>query len=476
MIVGRAAGLQFPIRGGCHNHTVCSTLRGIFLLTLALLPACGGTGPPPPDVLLVVVDTLRADRSVLHPEATLTPALAALGARGAVYRQAVSPASWTLPAMASLFAGRDATGNRHAAFADTDSLAERFAAAGYATIGLSANPLLAAENGFARGFDSFDVAPAASVADLRASLSDLREWNAEALVARALREAGSRARDRPVFVWLQLMDTHVPYDPAHATTAPPEAGWSAPRDQAPRWDAWIADLSAEQEELLSGWRRSYDGQVQSADAAIGRLLAHWRDVRASEPLVAITSDHGEGLFDHARNPDSPTGPGPLGAAYEDHGEQLFEEALRVPLVLAGPGVPAGWRESRAVTTRDLGATLLRLCGLPATGAMLPLRATDAAPDVLFGAGTRGWYARRGSRQIVLPYPERASLPGVAPLLLAVSADELLPQREDLAASEPDTLESLRDALHAWRAAARPEPEPPLDEATRERLRQLGYVR
>jgi len=445
-------------------------------MTLALA-GCGSEPATRPDVLLVVFDTLRGDRTaLLATDGTRTPALAALGARGAVYRQAVTPASWTLPAMAALFAGRDAKSNRHAAYADATALAERFSAAGYATIGISSNPLLANENGFARGFDTYVVAPAASVADLRAHVADLRAWDAEALVARALREAGARPRDQPLFLWLQLMDTHVPYDPAHEQLAPPQPGWSAPRAVLPRWDAWAAELSAEQEALLSGWRRAYDGQVAFADEALGRLLRHWGDVRAGEPLVAVTSDHGEGLFDHARNPDTPPGPGVLGAAYDDHGEQLFEEALRVPLVLAGPRVPAGFVESRAVTTRDLGATLLRLCGLPSDGELLPLGERDGVPELLCGAGTRSWYARRGPRVLIVPYPERAAAPGVRPLLLAVAADRALPQREDLADREPETVRALSDALQEWLGPAGAEAEPPLDEATAERLRQLGYLR
>ncbi|HEX5010808.1 MAG TPA: sulfatase-like hydrolase/transferase [Planctomycetota bacterium] len=448
-------------------------------LLVATLASCGRLAPPPPrpDVLLVLCDTLRADRtSVLSGDAALTPALAALGARGTVFRQAVSPASWTLPAMAAVFSGLDAMGNRHAARPDAAALAERFRTAGYTTIGISANPLLTADNGFARGFDTFVVAPAASVADLRANLHDLRAWDADALVARALAAAGAAARDRPLFVWLQLMDAHVPYDPAHDTSAPAEPGWSAPRPQPPRWDAWQAELSPEAAGLLSSWRRAYDGQVLALDGALGRLLDHWGEVRPGEPLVALTADHGEALFDHARNPDSPPGPGPLGTAYDEHGEQLYEEALRVPLVLAGPGVPVGHDESRAVTTRDLGATLLALCGLADAAPRLPLAAGDPVPEVLFGASTRGWYARRGDRQLVLPYPERAAAPGVEPLLLEVAAGDCLPQRDNLAAAEPDATRALSDALAAWLQRSGPAPEEPLDEATRVRLQQLGYVR
>jgi arylsulfatase A-like enzyme len=429
-------------------------------------------------VLLVVVDTLRADRtSVLLDDPAVTPWLRAAGRRGTVYVQAVAPAAWTIPSMAALFAGRDAAGNRHSAHDDVPALAERFAAAGYATVGLSANPLLAADNGFARGFQRFDVAPASGVADLRAHPAALRAWDAEALVARALREAAATPRGQPLFVWLQLMDTHVPYDQANEPLAPDRPGWSEPRPEAPRWDAWQPELDGAQAALMGGWRRAYDAQVAFADGALARLEAHWAGVRDGAPLLAITSDHGEGLFDHARNPDSPPGPGPLGAAYEDHGEQLFEEALRVPLVLLGPGVPAGRVEPRAVPTRDLGPTLLRLCGLPSDTPGLPLSEAERPPALLFGSGTRGWYARREGRVLLLPYPERADSAGVAPLLLAVEPGRLLQRQPDLAAQEPDVARSLRMALEEWLLAAEGDaPAPPPDPATLERLQALGYVR
>jgi len=427
--------------------------------------------------VLVVVDTLRADRtSVLGDDPATTPWLRAAGARGTVFCQAVAPASWTIPSMAALFAGRDAAGNRHAAHADAPALAERFRQAGYATVGISANPLLTADNGFARGFESFVVAPAASVTDLRAHPAELRAWDAEALVARALREAAATPRDQPLFVWLQLMDPHVPYDPANESLAEPQPGWSEPRAQAPHWDAWRPELDEEQAALLGGWRRAYDGQVAFADRALARLEHNWATVRNGKPLLALTSDHGEGLFDHARNADSPRGPGPLGEAYDDHGEQLFEESLRVPLVLLGPGVPAGRRELRAVPTRDLGATLLRLCGVPAQLRALPLSDDEPAPGLLFGTGTRGWFVRAAEHVLLAPYPERLDRPGVAPWLLPVAPGRALLRQPDQAEREPDVARALQQALQDWLSAAGDADAPPPDPATLERLRALGYLR
>jgi arylsulfatase A-like enzyme len=492
-LVGTCAGACAAALAGARRG------RGVLAgaLGLLLLAGCGEdtAGPPGqgqgqgrwtggarpgepdtrPDVLLLVIDTLRADRTGALQSAARdnTPELTALGARGVTYRQAVAPAAWTLPSMAALMAGRDVAGNRHAALPDERTLAERFAAGGWHTAGVSANPLLTADNGFARGFDSFTVAPAASTASLSADVHELRAWDAQALAERALALLAAAPRDRPVFLFLQLMDPHVPYDPLHAQLAPPEPGWSA----APL-DAWSDALDAQQAERLAGWRRAYDGQVRFADAALGRLLSRLGDVRRRPALVAVTADHGEGLGSHAREADSPPIEGPLGAAYMDHGEQLHEEALRVPLWIAGPGVPAGHDERRPVPTVLLGPTLLALAGLEPGGPRLPLAPGDAVPALVCSTGTRGWSARSATRKLVVPFPERFAHPGVGPRLYDVEAvlpGLLAPEREDLAAREPAVLSSLADACEAWRRAATASPDA-LDPATEERLRALGYIR
>jgi len=427
-----------------------------------------------PDVLLVVIDTLRADRTgvLQDPARDNTPALTALGARGLTFRQAVAPAAWTLPSMAALMAGHEVAESRRSAFPDEPALAERFAAGGWSTAALVANPLLAAENGFARGFQRYEVAPA-SVASLSADIHELRAWNARSLADRALALLAAEPADAPVFLYLHLMDAHVPYDSQHDALAAPEPGWS---DPAAPMGAWTEPLAEAQARRLSGWRLAYDGGVRFADAALGTLLARLPDARARPCLVAVTADHGEGLFTHAREPDSPEIEGLLGAGYGDHGEQLHEECLRIPLWLAGPGVPAGLDERRPVPSCLLGPTLLELAGLAAHGRGLPLAAADPVPGVIFGVGTRGWCARTATHKLIEPFPERRAHAGVGQRLFAVDAGAIAPEREDLSAAEPDTFRELAAACAAWRAAtAAAQPEAP-DPATDERLRALGYIR
>ena len=439
-------------------------------------------GPARPDVVVVLVDTLRADRTALgSPPAPTTPALAAWGAFGTRYSQAIAPSSWTLPSVAALFSGRDARAHalagqpglstRHGADPDAPALAERFREAGYHTAAVVANPLLTAASGFSRGFDEYVVAPSGARDDLSASIDELRAWDAEALVARALSTLAAAPRDRPVFLYLHLMDAHVPYDAANAALAVPAPGWTAAGAGDPPLVGWAAELLPEQRELLVGWRTGYDGQVAFADRALGRLLSRLAEVRPAPALVAVTADHGEGLFSHRRNPDSPIGPGPLGEAYGDHGEQLYEEALRVPLWLVGPGVPAR-DERRAVALRDLGATLLHLAGLEAGGPRLPLAPDHAVPESIAGAGTRGWFVRSADRKLVVPFPERA---GAEAQLFAVG-EAILAETADLAATEPERREALLERWRAWRAEEPEESLPPLDPETEQALQALGYLR
>lgn len=476
------------------------TLSAARLLLLPLCAslaslACGEPEPPArrPDVVVVLVDTLRCDRTACLSRAPgtpgaalLTPELAAWGRGGTRYSQAIAPAAWTLPSMASLFSGLDARAHahpdrsglttRHGAEPDVPTLAERFAASGYRTVGIVANPLLTPAAGFARGFDEYLVAPPGTTDDLSASVNALRAWDAEALVARALTALAATPRDRPLFLYLHLMDAHVPYDPANAPLAAPEAAWTDDEGGAVPLVGWTTALAPDQRELLVGWRGGYDGQVAFADRALGRLFSRLDALRGAQALVAVTADHGEGLFTHLRNADSPPGPGPLGAAYGDHGEQLYEEALRVPLWLVGPGVPAARDETRPVALRDLGRTLLDLAGLEAGGPRLPLAAADEVPTAIFGVGTRGWFVRSAERKLLIPFPERADAPGVGLQLFAVGDAPIGPEQDDLAATEPAQRDALLELWRTWRSQAGEDPLETIDPTTLQAMEALGYLR
>jgi arylsulfatase A-like enzyme len=447
---------------------------GPWLVSALLLGAACSPTVPPPDVVLVIIDTLRADRTSVMPGGPqTTPRLAAWAEDGVVYSQAVAPSSWTLPSMASMLSGQPVAHNRSAVFPDRPLLAERFADAGYRTVGLVANPLLTEDNGFTRGFESYDVAPAQSTASLRASIHDLRAWDAEALVSRAIEAVGDTPDDTPLFLYLHLMDPHIPYDPANGKLAQFEPGWSFAN--ASDMVAWTDALDANDAGLLGGWRQNYDGQVVFSDRALGRLFDNLAETRTRSALVAVTSDHGEGLFTHRRNPDSPGGEG-LYQGYDDHGEQVYEEAIRVPLWLVGPGVPAGRTETRPVALYDLSDTLLSLAGLTSGRRSLPLSAGDDVPPEIFGCGTRGWFLRTGDHKLVVPNQGRADRPGVRTRLYEVEADAYRPELQDLSRREAETYRSFLERWEGWVTDLSDQTEAPVDEATLERMRALGYVR
>lgn len=295
----------------------------------------------PPDVLLVVVDTLRADALAQ------APILERLLRRGTVWPAAVAPSNWTLPAFASLFTA--AAPGEHGAgrapgppgsLAPRDlrglepglpTLAERFRAAGYATAMVHANPFLEPWSGLDRGFERY----------LR-----VRDDTATALAA-----AGAwwqEADDRPRFLVLHLMAPHLPY------AAPGDSGPDplADLDVA----AFLAaDHSPEERraffDLPEAARAAVVARYQAEVAALDRELGPWLEQRLevpAPPLLAFVADHGEELWDEG--------------SFE-HGHDFPDAVVRVPLAVVWPAGLAPGLRHEAVGAHWLAPTLLRLCGL-----------------------------------------------------------------------------------------------------------------
>ena len=313
--------------------------------------------PDAPNLVLVTIDTLRADHldAYGHPRPT-APSFAALAREGVLFETAISAAPATQLATASLLTGlwpwshadpsrprRRGTPYLRSGFA---TLAERLAAAGYATGGFVANQAVRAEEGFAQGFIAWDESAARSgrVEDV---LAPALAWLADA-----------RA---PFFLWVHVMDPHHPYDApslapwedaADAQAAALRRGWAALPfgEQTARMQAVDDehDLDAATRALLVD---RYDAEIRHADAGLARLLAalEQRGATRANTWIAVTADHGEEFLDHGRLL---------------HGHTLFDELLHVPLVLRGPALPAGLRVAEQVATIDVAATLLAAAGLP----------------------------------------------------------------------------------------------------------------
>lgn len=310
-----------------------------------------------PNVLLVTIDSLRADH--VYGDAADTPRLDDLAADGVSYRTAIAQGPYTTFSMPSLFASRYPSGLEYVEISDVTAgvsvedvatVAEAFSDSGFDTAGFHSNPLLSQLFGFGDGFDAFDarlpfsgtnVLPgrAKVFADKLRRLFRLHPYlPATKVNRRALDWLDGRGDERPFFLWLHYMDVHGPYRPATGNR------YLQKYRSERRWRQAVHNpevLGTEERELL---HRDYVIEVERVDTAIGELLdgLSVRGLR-DDLVVAVTADHGEGFGEHGSF---------------SHPHELYDELLRVPLVLDRPGETAHTVE-RPVELLDLVPTLCR---------------------------------------------------------------------------------------------------------------------
>ncbi|MBN1334339.1 MAG: sulfatase [Deltaproteobacteria bacterium] len=336
-------------------------------LVALLLASCGGDRLPPgnpgtPDVVLVSVDTLRADHVGAWGYARpTTPFIDALAARGLRYARARAPAPWTLPSHATLLTGRLPA--RHGAVeddvaigSDTPLLAEGLRSRGVATLGVVSSLFVSSRYGFDRGFDAFEDFGIRTPAENLAGETDARE-----VVDAVLRLGAALPPGRPAFVFVHFYDAHYAYDPPapYATLfdrAPTR------RDPAFRTYAWhLAHPPTARQ--LEHQIAQYDEAIRYVDDAIRRLSKAWETAGRTATWI-VTSDHGEEFGER----------GSWG-----HGHTLFQEQLHVPLVVAGARVPVGVVQD-AVGLQDLAPRIAAWFGadLPSPDGT-PLTCSDPGP-------------------------------------------------------------------------------------------------
>ncbi len=321
----------------------------LWLVPLALMaplgcsrgaPSEGHAEPPaaPPSILLVTLDTTRADavgyesRAVPSP----TPSLDALAARGLCFSQAYTTAPQTFPAHASILTGlyprdhgvRENGRTLRSEPALPEPLAARLAGAGYRTAAFVSGFPLAKTFGLAPGFETYDDDFGAGKAERSAKATTDR--------AIALLASNGPAAGRPVFLWVHYYDPHDPYEP-------PEPFRSRyPKDP-------------------------YLGEIAAMDGQLGRLLAAFEARSAATGWRAIVvGDHGEGRGEHGE---------------QFHGHLLYQGTMRVPLVIAGGTLAAGLRDE-PVSTRRVFDTILGWAGLASTGADASL--VTPRPEIVLG--------------------------------------------------------------------------------------------
>ena len=427
-------------------------------------------------MLFVVVDTLRADHTSLHGyERETTPTLEALAAQGLWCERAYSPSSWTMPSMAQLMTGQMRSSNRGQIHSAQVPIAETFSAADYRTGAVVANPLLNAEQGFARGFDSFEIREKNTPEGRRYGADS---WPAPEVNRRALEFLDS-VGDEPFFLWVHYFDPHDPYRPEDGIAFEP---W----DRQERREAFRAALPAEERGALSDEVYAqleerialYDSEVKETDSALAELLAALEESgRAETTLVVFTSDHGEGLWQRApladEAYDKPNAYFPR--LYFDHGIMLHEEQLRVPLVLRGPGVPSGSVHEHAVSTIDLVPTVLARAGLSSFADLHGGDLCDGAPlarKELFAACSRSTSLTVDGRyRLHLPREHRLER-GAQPELYDLASDP----GETTPIEAPDRLPAMRGALERWMELFEDEGTAvPMSEAQRSILEDMGYT-
>lgn len=332
------------------------------------LAALAEATPATPNVLLLVLDTVRADHlSAYGHERATTPNLDALAQRGVLFERFASTSPWTLPAHATMFTGT--YGFEHGAdYLDPldealPTLAEVLRDRGYATGGFVGNlSYCRAEWGLDRGFTRYidfkiNVPTALFSTVLGRELFKPASFfwavrnSAGTLVDETLAWVDGPAADRPFFAFLNFFDAHSRYFPP----PPHDAEFGPPTPHIDDWfrKKWVGDE-------LQGFVRLYDGCIHYIDAEIGRLLGELQTRGQLEnTLVVLTGDHGEHWGEHG---------------LLEHGNSLYMPLLHEPLILALPGqVPEGVRVSDWTSMRDLPATMLELLGLGGPTPPLPGR-------------------------------------------------------------------------------------------------------
>ena len=294
---------------------------------------------PRPNVIVYLVDTLRADHlGVYGYDRDTSPVLDRWARGSTVFDNTYAPSSWTKPSMVTLFSGLDAVS--HGAEdrldiipADVLLLAERLQALGYSTFGAVTNPNVLPHWGFDRGFDIYRDLDSAGNGTPASRVTEFVEEHLDQL-----------AHSQPFFLYLHVIDPHFPYQP------PPPFDTRFPRSRT-----FPANMSIGR----------YDGEIAFVDAQFGRIvdLLEQRGLN-DRSMTIFTSDHGEELWEHGR----------LG-----HGSTLYEEVMRVPLLIRFPkGRFAGIRVAARASLADVYPTVLRVLGeLPGEG----LDGRDLAPMI-----------------------------------------------------------------------------------------------
>ena len=465
--------------------------RNAALCALALLGASCGPRPAserPKNVVLVVVDTLRADRlSCYGYRRPTTPAIDRLAARGALYRAHRPQGCWTVPSMVSFMSGLYVTEEESRLPADRAPLAEVLQRAGLATAAFVGNPVLTKDRGFERGFDVF--VPPEPDGKAVTLVRRFIEWH---------EGAGSGELDRGFFAWIHPMDPHHPYEPDEDYWRWRDLPRVDEKKLMPRWQGEqprVAELDPDSPVPKLGgaiarmrtYSNLYDGEVAAVDAGIGELEAY---LRASgledDTLVIFAADHGEMLWEHAHYPlEVEATDGELANGVADlftvgHRAWYYEEQWSTPLVLAGPGIPAGVARDGLSANLDVYPTILEALGLAPAGALdgeSLFGGRDPAREHVFAYGfdTAAVMTADGFKLVEHQADRFGGEPGDPPVVELFDRARTPQELRNLAPDEPDVAARLQRAIADWRTRHDRDVDATVSEAARDVLEDLGYL-
>lgn len=455
------------------------------LVLASALVGCGAKarpGTPPKHVLLITVDTLRADHLsawMYGRPTTLLPVSEAerqrgadlcidtLAAEGVMFQSAFTPRGMTTPAVASLMTGltpleHGLLDNGQVLSEDFGTVAETFAAAGFDTAAFTANALLVPPSGLAQGFGTFE--------SFNGPDRDIE------VVGAAMRWLGQRDLDAgpPIFLWLHLMGPHLPYDPLPMGTSTGPLDFTTmftdPDYQGEaNGSREFLDAAYKDRRPLDGLDVNeivglYDGEVARINRIVRTFLQLYAGIYEEEPknhlddtLLVFAADHGEELYEHNQ--------------YWAHSKSVYSSVLHVPLFFRHPGSLTGRRViDEKVTLEDIAPTLFDWFDLAPPGhlygrSLLPLvdsyvkRDFDSRPA--FGMWRDKIFTVRASKQVgqgdwrLVWNPENIEPndkpPGSYPIPELALYDLARDPKEqrDVSAEHPEVVGALKAELKAW---------------------------
>lgn len=329
-------------------------LLGVALLTSAVTMGEEKSALSRPDILLVLIDSIKASHLGCYGyERDTTPNIDRFAKAECVRFETVIPGgSWTFPSVMTLFTSLPADEHRRVLpnlphDEKVVTLAETLRGAGYATVGITANAMANHRFGYGKGFDVWDdysatLPPEAGVEKIASGYA-----KGQVLTRMGLNRLKRRDPGKPIFLFLFYMDPHWDFNPP-----PPYDARFDSTGKRPLRNAWMMKADKVTPEIRQRTIDAYDGEIAYCDNAISNLLASVAAMpRWNDTVVVIAGDHGESFWERG---------------FSGHGNDLHDEELKVPLMIRVPrncGLKPGTVVKRQVGGIDLAPTLLDLAGV-----------------------------------------------------------------------------------------------------------------